>query len=116
MLEAEFHMRIVFPEFRHDRRDQMRSQTMRKSDTDLTAFRVEKFMHLRHRTLQLFEHRFHPFAKELPHWCQLQVTPLLHEQVDTKLLLQLMNLAAYCGLCNMQFLRSSCYMFLLSNL
>ncbi|MNL78461.1 hypothetical protein D3C87_2048530 [compost metagenome] len=89
---------------------------MGKSDTDLTAFRVQKFMDLRHRTFQLLEHGLHPFAKELPHWCQLQVTPLLHEQVDTKLLLQLMNLAAYCGLRDMQFLRSSCYMFLLSNL
>ncbi|MNY56731.1 hypothetical protein D3C86_1928400 [compost metagenome] len=73
-------------------------------------------MYLRHGTLQLLQYGFDPFTKKLAHRSQLQIAPLLHEQVDTKLLLQLMNLAAYCGLCNMQFLRSSCYMFLLSNL
>ncbi|MNR66321.1 hypothetical protein D3C85_1897420 [compost metagenome] len=73
----------------------MGAKAVRKADADFTKFRVQKFMHLSHRAFQILKQRFYPFAKELPYGGKLQISTLLHKQVHPKLLLQLMNLAAY---------------------
>lgn len=94
----------------------MGPEAMREADADLAALRVKEFMHLRHRPVEFIQDRLHSFAKELPDRRKLQIPPLLHEQIHSQLLLQLMNLAAYRRLCDMQLLRRSGDMFLLGNL
>ncbi|MNE52860.1 hypothetical protein D3C80_1475530 [compost metagenome] len=73
-------------------------------------------MHLRYRAFQILKQRFYPLAKKLPYRRKLQISAFLHKQIHPKLLLQLMNLAAYRRLGHMQLLSSFGNMLFLGNL
>ena len=71
----------------------MDAQAVWESDADLSLFRVQKFMYLDDRTVQVLHNALHPFAKAgLPGLTA--DSGLLHEQINTKLFFQLMYLTA----------------------